>query len=60
MLTKRQQTQALRLVSQMLEKAKKEDEIHKAIALQNHKASQAIGDSWLVHHLEALKELLSE
>jgi hypothetical protein len=60
MLTKEKHNQAFQLVSQMLEKAEKEDEAHKAWAIQNHKASQALGDGWWVHHLRALKQLLSE
>ena len=60
MLTKEKHNQALQLVSQMLEKAEKEDETHKAWAIQNHKGSQALGDDWWVHHLRALKQLLSE
>jgi len=60
MLPEKKRAQALQLVSQMLEIALEEDQNHKAAAIQNHKGSQAIGESFWVFHLKALKNLLSE
>tara|TARA_R100000808_G_scaffold24932_1_gene59515 strand:- start:6402 stop:6584 length:183 start_codon:yes stop_codon:yes gene_type:complete len=60
MLTNEKHELARELVSQMLDKAVEEDRLHKINAIENHKASQAIGDSWWVHHLKALDQLLSQ
>ena len=49
---------ALRLLNECIERAKKEDEIHKANALANNKAEQAVGESFMVHHLKALRGLI--
>ena len=49
---------ALELLGQIIEKAEQEDLIHKARAINSNKASQAVGESWMVFHLKALKELI--
>ena len=49
---------ALNLLDQLIQKAEEEDATHKAAAIKNNKASQAVGESWMVFHLKALKELL--
>jgi hypothetical protein len=48
----------LMLLDQIIERAVWEDEIHKARAIKNNKASQTSGESWMVFHLRALKELI--
>ena len=60
MLPEKKHAQALQLVSQMLDIALEEDQNPKAMAIQNHKGSPAIGESFWVFHLKALKDLLSE
>jgi|LUMV01.1.fsa_nt_gb hypothetical protein len=49
---------ALNLLDQLIQKAEEEDKLHKAAAIENNKACQAVGESWMVFHLKALKELL--
>ena len=53
-------TKALDLLSQIIEKAKKEDESQKAFAIRHGKASNAVGESWMVFHLKALKTILEQ
>lgn len=48
----------LELLGQIIEKAEQEDLLHKARAINSNKASQAAGESWMVFHLKALKELI--
>jgi len=50
---------SLSLLDQIIEKAEQEDAAHKAMAIKNNNASQAAGESWMIFHLKALKELLS-
>ena len=50
---------ALELIEQMLEKAKEEDECHRAKAIAEGRADNAAGESWMVFHLKALKGLIS-
>tara|TARA_Y100001973_G_scaffold52207_1_gene77407 strand:+ start:912 stop:1106 length:195 start_codon:yes stop_codon:yes gene_type:complete len=49
---------ALRLLDECIEQAKKEDAVHKAQAIANNKAEQAVGESFMVHHLKALRGLI--
>ena len=49
---------ALRLIDQCIEQAKKEDAHHKANAIANNKAAQAVGESFMVFHLKALRGLI--
>ena len=49
---------SLSLLDQIIEKAEQENAAHKAAAIKNNKASQAVGESWMVFHLKALKDLL--
>ena len=50
----------LNLLDQILDEAKRQDEIHKLKAVKNHKGEQAVGESWLVYHLKNLRELIDE
>ena len=50
----------LNFLDQIIEKAEADDYEYKAAALAANKASQAIGESWMVFHLKALKELIKE
>ncbi len=50
----------LNLLNQILDEAKRQDEIHKLKAIENHKGEEAVGESWLVFHLEKLRELMDE
>jgi hypothetical protein len=49
---------AIRLLDQLIEQAKEDDEIQKAHAIKAGKGAHAIGESWMVFHLKVLKELL--
>tara|TARA_Y100001963_G_C6498070_1_gene316590 strand:- start:322 stop:516 length:195 start_codon:yes stop_codon:yes gene_type:complete len=49
---------ALRLLDDCIEQAKKDDEVHKANAIARNKAEQAVGESFMVHHLKALRGLI--
>ena len=50
---------AIGLLDQIIDQAKEDDELQKAYAIKVGKGSQAIGESWMVFHLKALKGLLS-
>jgi hypothetical protein len=50
---------AISMIEEMLELAKQKDEIHKAQAIARGKGEQAIGESWEIYHLKALKDLLT-
>ena len=47
------------LLDQIIQKAKKEDEVHKAEHLCGN-AMSTVGESWMVHHLNGLKQLINE
>ena len=49
----------MNLLDQIIEKAKQDDEAHKARAIAEHNASQSLGEGWMVFHLKALKELMT-
>jgi len=51
---------ALNLLEQIIERAEKEDNQQKALAIKHGKASNAIGESWMVFHLKALKKILEQ
>ena len=51
---------ATEMVNEMLQLARAQDEQHKVNAIANNNAEQAIGESWEIFHLKALKELLEE
>lgn len=51
---------ALRLLSQIIERAQEEDKLHKAIAIKQGNGANAVGESWMVFHLKALKEILEQ
>ena len=48
----------LKLLEQIIEKAEADDLKDKAKMLAKGKGSRAIGESWTVYHLKALKELI--
>jgi len=47
------------LLDQIIQKARKDDEKHKAENLCGN-AMATVGESWIVHHLNGLKELINE
>ena len=47
------------LLDQIVQEAKKEDKKHKAANLCGN-AMATVGESWMVHHLNGLKELINE
>ena len=49
---------AIELVDQLIEVAQQQDVEHKKKAIAKGKGSQAIGDSFMLHHLKKLKETL--
>tara|TARA_R100000808_G_C2146685_1_gene154621 strand:- start:1754 stop:1963 length:210 start_codon:yes stop_codon:yes gene_type:complete len=49
---------SLDLLDQIILEAKRIDLNNKREAIARHKASQSIGESWLVNHLTSLKELI--
>ena len=50
----------LNLLDQIIEKAEHEDLEHKRRMLSEHKAQKTVGKSWMVHHLNILKELIDK
>ena len=52
--------ESLRLLDQIIEAAKRKDQLHREEAIANHKASLSIGESWECFHLKKLKELLEK
>ena len=56
----RNKEKILDLLDQILDEAKRQDEIDKLEAIKNHKGERAVGESWLVHHLKNLRELIDE
>lgn len=52
--------QASNLLNQIIDRATKEDVIHKQKMIALHKGEQAIGESWMVFHLKALRELFEK
>ena len=49
---------AIKLLDQIIEKAKLEDEDFKRKSIAEHKALRSIGESWMCCHLKALRELV--
>ena len=48
------------LLNDIILTAEEEDEAHKIAAIKAGKGSQAIGESWMVFHLKALRDNLDE
>lgn len=48
------------LLNDIILTAQEQDEAHKIAALKAGKGSQAIGESWMVFHLKALRDNLDE
>ena len=51
---------ATNMITEMIELAQAVDKKHKAEALAKGKGEEALGESWIVYHLKALKELLED
>ena len=51
---------ALQLIEQLIERAEKDDLNYKHWCVKNHKSSKAIGESFMVFHLKALKVLIED
>ena len=51
---------AIELVDQLIDVAQQQDVEHKKEAIAKGKGSQAIGDSFMLHHLKRLKQVLEE
>lgn len=49
---------AINLLNQLIEEAERQDVEFKRVMLTQHQAEKTIGESWMVFHLKALKELL--
>ena len=52
--------QKAKLLNQIIEFAKTEDAKHKVDTIARGKGQESVGDSWMVCHLNLLKELLEE
>lgn len=50
----------LPFLEQIIKKARQDDLEWKAAMIRSHKAQRATGESWMVYHLEALKELIEK
>lgn len=50
----------IELLNQIIEEAERQDLEFKREMLTTHQAEKSIGESWLVHHLKALKSLILE
>ena len=48
------------LLDQILERAKYDDEKHKAEMLRAGKGSKALGSSWMIFHLSTLRGLIDD
>lgn len=51
---------ALRLLDQIIERASEEDEVQKSLAFRNGNGANAVGESWMVFHLKALRSILEQ
>ena len=51
---------ALRLLDQIIERASEEDEVQKSLAIKHGNAANAVGESWMVFHLKALRKILEQ
>ncbi|MAF24308.1 hypothetical protein CL634_01790 [bacterium] len=49
---------SIQLLDQMIERAKLDDETQRLEATKRNKSLQGVGESWMVFHLKALRELL--
>jgi hypothetical protein len=54
----RDKLRSLELLDQIIEFEKLIDQEQKKMAMQKHKSSQTVGESWAVHHLKILRELI--
>ena len=50
---------SLKLLDQIIDFEESLDRKHKQAAVANSEASKSIGESWTVHHLKNLKELMA-
>ena len=49
---------ALGLLDQIIERAKEEDKAQKVLAIRHGNGANAVGESWMVFHLKALRSIL--
>ena len=49
-----------KLLDQIIENAEIMDKRKKEESMRTHEGDQAIGESWMVHHLKLLRELSEE
>tara|TARA_Y100000310_G_scaffold292765_1_gene321821 strand:- start:173 stop:352 length:180 start_codon:yes stop_codon:yes gene_type:complete len=59
-VTKIDKQKVIDLLDQIIEKAKQEDLEHKKRMLGEHSCQKTVGESWMVYHLNILKQLLNE
>ena len=52
--------ESLKMLDQIIEKARFDDLQYKKQMIQQHEASKSIGESWMVLHLLELKKLIQE
>ncbi len=52
--------QSEKLLSQIIEFAEIQDEKSKSQSVKDGKGEKAVGQSWMIHHLNLLKQLLEE
>ena len=50
----------LELLNQIIEKAQLEDNAYKKRMMAENSAQKSVGDSWVLHHLNLLKKLMSD
>lgn len=52
--------ESLKMLDQIIEKARFDDLQYKKQMIQKHEASKSVGESWMVFHLLELKKLIQE
>jgi len=56
---KTQQEVQINLLNQIIEEAERQDIEFKRQMMTQHQANKTVGESWMVFHLKALRELIS-
>tara|TARA_Y100000593_G_scaffold78394_1_gene145575 strand:- start:78 stop:287 length:210 start_codon:yes stop_codon:yes gene_type:complete len=52
--------ESLKMLNQIIERAKIDDLLYKKQMIENHEASKAVGESWMIFHLKILKGLIEK
>jgi hypothetical protein len=52
--------ESLKVLDQIIERAKVDDLLYKKQMIENHEASKAVGESWMIFHLNILKKLIEK